>query len=123
LKTKELNHSDGSRSVESFDEQGLLKQVEDFDSRGKLSMRVCYAYDAKGHNTERIVTGEDGHAIRRLEFGFDEGGKMVEHREYNGRGSLQFVRKFEHGRPDGKIRVLVFDAAGKPTKESLEDFV
>lgn len=83
---------DGSVSVYYYDASNKLYKLDDLNSDGQLQMTVEYYYDASGNNVNRIVKDNNNQLIRRLEFTFDKAGKVLEHREYDSKDNLLFVR-------------------------------
>lgn len=120
---EEYFHDDGSQTVETYSENGLLIQLEDLEEDGSLSTRIVYRYDKRGNNVESLITDGVGNQRWRLEFTFDDSDRKLWQKEYGPGNDLVYRHEYSYGEPNGKIRAKIYDKNGGLLKESVEDFI
>lgn len=80
-------------SIEKYDEDGELIEIQEFNRRGELNKWERYAYDEDGNLVEEVFLDPRGR-VERTEKSIYEDGLRVEKQFYNHRGRLYKKKEY-----------------------------
>jgi YD repeat-containing protein len=80
-------------SVEKFNEQGDLIELQEYNRRGEVTKWERYAYDEDGNLVEEVFLDQRG-KVERTEKNIYEDGLRVEKQFYNERGRLYKKKEY-----------------------------
>jgi YD repeat-containing protein len=82
-------------SIERYDEQGELVEIQEFNRLGEIRKWEKYVYDEEGQLVEEVFLDEKG-KVERTEKNEYRDGLRVEKRFFNSRGQLYKRKVYEY---------------------------